>query len=204
MFIDVADPDISWRRLYQLVIGFVVPRPIALISSLSESGVGNLAPFSFYNWVSVNPPVLVVGPALNRHGAPKDTLANIAATGEFVVATVTDALAERMNLCGKAYPPEVNEFDESGLTPRSATVVKPPLVAESPVNVECRRRHIESFGTHPGAGRAIFGDVVAIHIDDAILDREGLPDAALLRAVGRMGGTSYARTTDRFDLPALR
>lgn len=204
MYLDVESGSLDARDLYRLAITFVVPRPIALVSSLSKDGRRNLAPFSFYNWVSANPPVLIVCPALKRDGSRKDTLANVLETQEFVVATVTEAIAEAMNQCSAPYPRGVDEFQESGLTPKSATRVKAALVGESPVNLECRLRQHLSFGDHGGAGQAIFGDVLAIHVDDAILAVDGLVDERNLRAIGRLGRHGYARTRDAFDLPPPR
>ncbi|MCC7291081.1 MAG: flavin reductase family protein [Phycisphaerales bacterium] len=192
------------RDLYRLAITFVVPRPIALVSSISADGRRNLAPFSFYNWVSANPPVLIVCPALKRDGSPKDTLVNILETKEFVVATVAEDMAERMNRCSAAYPRGVDEFAESGLTPKPANRVRAALVGEAAVNLECRLRQHISFGMHGGAGQAILGDVLAIHVDDAVLAADGLVDEQKLRAIGRLGRQGYARTRDAFDLPPPR
>ncbi len=199
-----ASAAVAARDLYRLAITFVVPRPIALVSSISADGRRNLAPFSFYNWVSANPPVLIVCPALKRDGSPKDTLANILETKEFVVATVTESLAERMNQCSAPYPRGVDEFVESGLTPKPATRVKASLVGEAAVNLECRLRQHVSFGGHGGAGQAILGDVLAIHIDDAVLAADGFVDEQKLHAIGRLGRQGYARTRDAFDLPPPR
>jgi flavin reductase (DIM6/NTAB) family NADH-FMN oxidoreductase RutF len=209
MFLDLEDQagssdPLAARDLYRLAITFVVPRPIAFVSSISAEGRRNLAPFSFYNWVSANPPVLVVCPALKRDGAMKDTLANILETREFVVASVTEEIAERMNQCSAPYPRGVDEFVESGLTPRPATKVRAALVGESPVNLECRLRGHVSFGNHGGAGQAIFGDVLAIHVDDAILAADGHVDEQKLRAIGRLGRHGYTRTLDVFDLAPPR
>lgn len=201
---DAARAQASARDLYRLAISFVVPRPIALVSTVAADGRRNLAPFSFYNWVSANPPVLVVCPALKRDGTAKDTLANILETGEFVVASVTEDLAERMNRCSASFPRGVDEFAESGLTPAPARKIRPALVSESPVNLECRLRQHLSFGEHGGAGQAIFGDVLAIHVEDTILSPDGFVDENKLRAIGRLGRSSYARTRDRFDLAPPR
>jgi flavin reductase (DIM6/NTAB) family NADH-FMN oxidoreductase RutF len=163
--------------------------------------VRNLAPFSFYNMVSANPPVCIVCPSRKRDGGKKDTLANIEATGEFVVATVTAGMAEKQNQASAPYPPGVDEFVAAGFSARRAHRVRPALVAESPVNCECVLDRIIDFGAQPGAGAVIFGRVVAIHVDEEFLAPDGLCDPAKLQTIGRLGRDSYARTTDRFDLP---
>lgn len=205
MFIDLAETEHSWRAMYRLYLTFVQPRPIALVSTLSAEGIANLAPFSCYTLISSNPPVVVFCPAIGRDGQPKDTLDNIRATGEFVIATVTDRIAEQMNICSTEFPAEVSEFEVSGLTPVKGRKVWPNLVAESPVNMECKLRHVVSIGEGPGGGQAVFGDVVAVHVDEGVLVEGDLRcDPAKLQAVGRMGGSLYARTTDRFSLESLR
>lgn len=188
-----------------MYLSFVQPRPIAFVSTVSADGTANLAPFSFYNMISANPPVVVFCPAINRHGRKKDTLANIESTREFVIATVTEAIAERMNICSTEFEAGISEFEESGLTPVPAKKVKAFVVRESPVNIECRLRQVVSLGDGPGGGQAVFGDVVAVHVDEAVLTEGDLTcDPAKLKAVGRMGGSAYARTMDRFDLESIR
>ena len=205
MTIDLSNTTHSWRAMHRLYVSFVQPRPIAFVSTVDAAGRPNLAPFSFYNMLSANPPVVVFSPALNRHGKPKDTLVNIQATGEFVIATVTEPIAERMNICSTEFDPGVSEFARSGLTAIPASRVRPPLVKESPVNIECKLRQIVSLGDGPGAGQAVFGDVIAVHVDDAVLAAGDMVcDAAKLQAVGRMGGSEYSRTLDRFKLDSIR
>lgn len=205
MYIDLADTEHSWRAMHRLYLSFIQPRPIALASTISPDGRPNLAPFSFYNMMSANPPVVVFCPAINRHGRKKDTLVNIEATREFVIAAVTEPIAERMNVCSTEFEHGVSEFDKSGLTSLPANRVKAMLVKESPVNIECRLRQVVSLGDGPGGGQVVFGDVLAVHVDDDVLaDSDMTCDAAKLRAVGRMGGALYARTTDRFSLESIR
>jgi len=205
MFIDLSSAEHSWRAMHRLYLSFIQPRPIAFASTIDEQGRPNLAPFSFYNMMSANPPVVVFSPALNRHSQPKDTLRNIRATGEFVIATVTEPIAERMNICSTEFPPGVSEFEQSGLTPLPARKVRAMLVKESPVNIECRLRQIVSLGDGAGAGQAIFGDVLAVHVDDAVLlAGDMVCDPMKLQAIGRMGGDLYGRTTNPFSLESIR
>lgn len=205
MFIDLADTEHSWRAMHRLYLSFIQPRPIAFVSTIDEAGRPNLAPFSFYNMLSANPPVVIFSPAFNRHSQPKDSLRNIQATRQFVIATVTDPIAERMNVCSTEFEHGVSEFEKSGLTPIPAKKVRPSLVKESPVNIECSLRQIVSLGDQPGAGQAVFGDVLAVHVDDAVLVPGDMTcDPFKLKTVARMGGSLYARTTDLFALESLR
>ncbi len=205
MFIDLSTTEHSWRAMHRLYLSFVLPRPIAFASTVDESGRLNLAPFSFYNMMSANPPVVVFSPALNRHSQPKDTLRNIQMTKEFVIATVTESIAERMNICSTEFDHGISEFEKSGLTPVPAKKIKGFLVKESLVNIECRLRQVVSLGDQPGAGQVVFGDVVAVHVDDAVLaPGDMVCDAMKLRAVSRMGGSQYGRTTDIFELDSIR
>lgn len=204
MYIDLASTEHSWRAMHRLYLSFVQPRPIAFASTVDADGRPNLAPFSFYNMLSANPPVVVFSPAIGRKGK-KDTLVNIEATREFVIATVTEPIAERMNVCSAEFDHGVSEFEKSGLTPVPATKVRAFLVKESPVNIECRLRQVVPLGDGPGGGQAVFGDVLAVHVDDSVLTPGDMTcDPDKLMAIGRMGGDLYARTLDRFALKSLR
>lgn len=205
MYIDLANTEHSWRAMHRLYLSFVQPRPIAFASTIDEQGKPNLAPFSFYNMLSANPPIVVFSPALNRHGRPKDTLRNIQSTGEFVIATVTEPIAERMNACSTEFEHGISEFEKSGLTPLPARKVRPALVKESPVNIECRLRQIIALGDQPGAGQAVFGEVLAIHVDEAVLlAGDMICDPLKLQTVARMGGSLYCRSTNAFSLESIR
>jgi flavin reductase (DIM6/NTAB) family NADH-FMN oxidoreductase RutF len=182
----------------------VVPRPLAFVSTVSPEGAFNVAPFSFFTIASANPPVLVFNPALRGNpDAPgerrKDTLRNITTAREFVVNIVSEEFAQQMNLCSGDYPPEVDEFKASGLTPVPSDLVKAPRVAESHVNMECRLLYTISMSGFASGGNLVFGEVIRFHIDDALFENYRI-DADKLRAIGRMGGASYARTLDRFDM----
>ena len=188
------------RNIYKLLIGAVVPRPIAFVSSLSSDGVPNLAPFSFFTVVSANPPVICFSPMNRNSGDPyKDTRRNIEATREFVVNVVSEEFAGPMNLCSGEYPPEVDEFVVSGLTPIPSVRVHPARVAESHVQMECRLLQIVPVSERPLGGCLVLGEVLLFHVDESILENF-LIDPDRLHAIGRMGGPTYARTTDRFDL----
>ncbi|HLK21022.1 MAG TPA: flavin reductase family protein [Bryobacteraceae bacterium] len=177
-----------------------MPRPIAFVSTVSRDGVLNLAPFSFFTAVSANPPIVAFAP-IRRAGANpnKDTLHNIQATQEFVVNIVSEEFAEKMNACSADFPPDVDEFAASGLTPLASDLVKPPRVAESHIHMECKLYLAMEFGELPGSGNLVLGEVVRFHVDDAYFDDFKI-DPDQLRAIGRMGGAAYARTRDRFEM----
>jgi|SRR5579885_3283153 flavin reductase (DIM6/NTAB) family NADH-FMN oxidoreductase RutF len=182
---------------YKLLIGSVVPRPIAFVSTVSPDGIRNLAPFSFFNAVCGNPPVVSFASGV-RH-PPKDTLANVRDTGEFVVNIVTEEIAEKMNLTSGEYASAVDEFEVSGLTPIPSDLVKPPCVLESPINMECKLLQIVEVSTKVLGGSLVIGEVIRFHIDPTINSNFRI-DAEKLRAIGRMGGNEYTRTRCRFEM----
>ncbi len=190
-----------YKDIYKLLVGSVVPRPIALVSTVSPSGAPNLAPFSFFNAVCSRPPIVLFSTVVRSDGKQKDTLRNIEATKEYVINIVSEDFTDRMNTCSEDFPPEVNEFEMSGLTPAPASLVGPALVRESRIQMECRLVQVVQFGDGgPGSGSSIFGEVVCFHVADELIDNFRI-DPAALKPVGRMGGPHYCRTTDRFDLP---
>jgi flavin reductase (DIM6/NTAB) family NADH-FMN oxidoreductase RutF len=202
----VSPSDLSHSELYGMLLNSVAPRPIAWVSTVSPSGQPNLAPFSFFNVVCVNPPLLGFAPGLRRpkqpeanHGEAKDTLRNIRETKEFVVNIVTYDLAEAMNLTSGEYDSSVNEFELAKLTPEPSKIVRPPRVAESPVSFECKLHQILDFSTAPTSGSLVMGQIVSIHIGDAYL-KDGRLDRNSLDLIGRMGGIQYTRTTQRFEM----
>lgn len=187
--------------IYKLMVGVIVPRPIAFVSTLSPDGILNLAPFSFFTGISANPPVICFCPMIRgSDGQRKDTLRNIEATGEFVVNVVSEDFAQQMNICSTEFPPEVDEFRASGLTPVPSDLVKPPRVAESRINMECRLFQIVHVSPKPLGGSVVLGEVLRFHVQDELCDNYKI-DPDRLRPIGRMGGPTYTRTTDRFDMP---
>ena len=189
------------RQNYQLLISCVVPRPIAFVTTLSATGVVNLAPFSFFNGVGGNPPAVMFSPCNSRTGQPKDTVVNLRHLGEFVVNVVPHAIAEAMNDASFEYPPEVSELEACGFTALSSVYVKPPRVAESPVHMECRLVQIVPVGTGPLAANVCIGEVICFHVAEGFLSLDGTVDIAKLDAVGRLGGELYSFTRERFRLP---
>jgi len=188
--------------VYALLVGCVVPRPIAFVSSLSRDGVANLAPFSFFNAGGAHPPSLVFSPVTSGAGRDKDTLHNVAATGEYVVHISPWGLRERMNQASADYPPEVDEFVEAAFTKAPSVKVKPWRAAECPVAMECRLFKIVEHGSGPLRANYVIGEVVYFHIAEALLN--GLRvDSAALDAIGRLGGPMYTHVTKEsvFNLP---
>jgi flavin reductase (DIM6/NTAB) family NADH-FMN oxidoreductase RutF len=197
----VIDPAAAGaQNVYKLMVGVILPRPIAFVSTVSADGVRNLAPFSFFTAVSANPPVIAFSPMVRGSDSKrKDTLHNIEATREFVVNIVSEDFAGQMNLCSGEYPPEVDEFVVSGLTPLDSDLVRPPRVAESKAQMECRLLEVVHVSVKPLGGSIVLGEVLRFHVADEILDNYRV-DPDVLRAIGRMGGPTYVRTTDRFSL----
>ena len=198
--------DLPHKELYGLLLNSVAPRPIAWVSTIGASGRPNLAPFSFFNAVCVDPPLLAFAPGFRRptqpgvsDGEAKDTLRNIRETKEFVVNVVTYELAEAMNLTSGEYDASVNEFELARVTAEASTVVRPPRVSESPVSFECRQYQILDFSSESTSSSLVIGRIVAIHVKGEHL-KEGKLDRNSLDLIGRMGGMQYTRTTERFEM----
>jgi len=197
----VIDPaQLEYNDIYKLMIGIIVPRPIAFVSTIDAAGVRNLAPFSYFTACGSNPPVVCFSTSV-RAGARshKDTLRNVEATGEFVVNVVSEEFAAQMNATAAEVPPEVDEFVLSGLTPLASDLVKPPRVAESKVQMECRLHQIVTVSEKPGGGILVLGEVLRFHVLESLLDGYRI-DPEKLNAIGRMGGPNYVRTHDRFEM----
>ena len=187
--------------IYQHLIRVIAPRPIAWVSTVSATGVTNLAPFSFFTGVGSRPPSVLFCPANRRDGGPKDTLKNILATREFVINVVPYRLAEAMNLSSAELPSEESEFQLTGLQVSDSAVVKAPGVSSSPVRMECRLLQHLALDDGPGGANIVLGEIVHMHLDDNVLDSTGYADPLLLDLVGRLGGAAYCRTTEQFELP---
>ena len=197
--------ELKASELNRIILGTVVPRPIAWVSTINAQGQPNLAPFSFFNAVCTRPPTLLFCPGIRSlDGGVKDTLNNIRATGEYVINVVTEATAEAMNRTATELPAEVNEFEFGGVTPAASVVVRPARVAESPVNFECQLRQIVEIGDgKPGSGWIVIGEVVHLHVADAVLLPDYKIDIRALQPVGRLAGYGYAHITDTFEMKRL-
>lgn len=192
--------DLAPRDAYAWMISTILPRPIAWASTVSAEGRTNLAPFSFFQGVTSNPPTLMFVPVNTRDGSKKDTVRNIEAVPEFVINLVPFALAEAMNATSALLPYGESEFERFGIAATPSERVRPPRVAAAPVAFECRLDRIVHIGEGTLAANVIFGRILVAHVSDAVLGPDGRIDAAKLDLVGRMGGESYARTTDTFAL----
>jgi flavin reductase (DIM6/NTAB) family NADH-FMN oxidoreductase RutF len=198
MYVDVADA--STLDVYHLLVGIVTPRPIAWVTTIDAEGRVNLAPFSFFNAFGANPPVVVFSPTLRRDGTKKDTLRNVEANGEFVLNAAVERLAEQINLSSKELPYGDSEVDLTGLHLLPSTKVKPPRLAEAPVQMEGKVLQIVPIGKGPIAANLVIGEIVAMHVDDTVLDGQGRIDPRKLRTIARLGGDWYCRTSDLFEM----
>lgn len=201
---DIAAADLSPDRIYKLLVSTVMPRPIALVSTLGADGRTNAAPFSFFNVFSNAPPLLVIGIEGNRRGddAPhKDTARNIIARGEFVVNMVSHDITDRMVACAIDFPEGVSELDEAGFTARPSKQIEVPGIAESPVNFECKLFGVQPL---PHNRSLVTGEIVHLHIRDGLIDANMHIDVDKLDLVGRMHGSGwYTTTRDRFQAPRI-
>jgi flavin reductase (DIM6/NTAB) family NADH-FMN oxidoreductase RutF len=195
------------RQIYKLMTGIIVPRPVALVSTVDRNGLANLAPFSFFSGVGSNPPTVLFCPVVRQASASdtapvremrKDTLRNVEETGEFVVNVVNANIVDAANATAAEVPPDVDEFVLSGLTPLASEAVRPPRVAESPAQMECKLLQVIYTGEEPGAGVIVLGEVVRFHVQEWLFE-DFRVDPGGLDAVGRMAGTTWVRTHDRFD-----
>lgn len=203
MFYETKDPHGLPHNPFK---SLVVPRPIGWISTMSAAGEVNLAPFSYFNAMATDPPAVVFGcNGAHVEGGAKDTLENIRATGEFVVNIVTWELREKMNVTSATLPRKIDEMKEAGLEPLPSRLVRPPRVAASPVNLECRHlQTVELPTNNPSApNSAIFGQVIGIHIDDAIL-ADGMIDMNRFKPVARLGYMDYTVVDNVFTLDRPR
>jgi len=188
---EIPTPD-----FHQFMLGTVAPRPIAFVSTIDQNGIPNLAPYSFFNAFSSNPPIVVFSSNRRvRNNTTKDTLANIRESGECVINSVSYSIVRQMAVCGVEFPGEVNEFNKSGLTPIPSQFVKPFRVKESPSQMECRLREIITLGDQGGAGHLIICDVLCIHISEEVIDERGRIDPDKIDLMGRMGRAYYVRAS---------
>jgi len=202
---EINPAEIPAAALNRIILGSVVPRPIAWVSTIGVSGQPNLAPFSFFNAVCYNPPTLLFCPGVRATDVgSKDTYHNIRATHEFVINIVTEGLAEAMNVTATELPPEINEFELAGLTEAPSAKVRPPRVAQSPINFECTLNQIVDIGDgSPGSGWVVIGNVVHIHVADEVMLPDYKIDIRTLKPIGRLAGFNYTRVNDIFEIKRL-
>ncbi|MCD6004559.1 flavin reductase family protein [Vreelandella alkaliphila] len=193
------EQPLSAGVIYRLLSGSVCPRPIAWVSTQDKNGNTNLAPFSFFNVASVNPPILAFSPLLDGSGLPKDTLRNLTELAECVVHIGNETLIEALNTTSASVPPEQDEFLLAGLEKAEMPGISVPRIADAPVAFGCKLRDLIRFGDQPLAGTLVLAEIVAIHIDDAIWDGRHI-NMDVLKPVGRLAGSDYVRISDRFVL----
>ena len=196
---ELSISELDTQSVYKLMTGSIQPRPIAWACTQGGNGRLNLAPFSFFTLVSVNPTVVAFAPLVKPDGTEKDTILNLREHPEFTLNIVSHRVAEAMNQTSAALPYGESELDFAGLTPEPSHSVSAPRVKEALIHFECTLRDIQSFGDQPMAGRLVLGDVRHVHVDDALYE-EGRIRADKLDAVGRMAGNAYATTRDTFEL----
>ncbi len=203
MKIDLAGLD--YDDIYNLMTSSILPRPVIWISTIDKAGVFNLAPFSAFCTVSIIPAMVGFCVGTDRNGQKKDTLRNVQTTKDFSVNMVVEDLAKPMNITSKKFPADIDEFKEAGLTPVPADLVKSPLVAESPVNMECRLNQILEFGEGPRISSFVIGEVLRFHIKDYLFDDGKINMINILKSkiIGRLGGGLYCRVTDSFKVKSL-
>jgi flavin reductase (DIM6/NTAB) family NADH-FMN oxidoreductase RutF len=193
----VVDPSTTPRfDFHQFILGAIAPRPIAFVSTMDKDGNPNLAPYSFFNAFSSNPPILVF--SSNRKvtdNETKDTLRNVRESSEVVINVVNYAIIRQMTVASVQFPKGISEFTKSGLTPLPSDLVKPFRVAESPIHMECQVQDIITLGEKGGAGHLIICDMLRMHIDENILDDRGRIDPHKLDLVGRLGRSYYVRAS---------
>ena len=199
MIYDPAEHPFS--ETHKLMIGSIVPRPIALVSTTSNNGINNLAPFSYFNGVCSKPPTIMFAPARRGwDGKEKDTLINIRNTKEFSINIVSEDIGEKMVKCSTDYEKEVDEYSKSGLSPLSSKKIKPPIVSESRISLECILNQIIQIGKEDaGSGFIVIGTIVLFHIDDEVYDN-GRIILDKLQPLGRVAGNGYVRSTNAFDI----
>ncbi|MEM7380104.1 MAG: flavin reductase family protein [Bacteroidota bacterium] len=201
--VSIVPSELSTGELHGYLLGAVGPRPIAFASTISENGVPNLSPFSFFNVFSANPPIMIFSPARRvRNNTTKHTLENVLSTKEVVVNIVNYDIVQQMSLSSTEYPEGTNEFEKSGLSMQPSDLVKPFRVAESPVQFECKVTKVEALGEEGGAGNLIFCEVLKMHIHQSILNENGGIDQHKIDQVARMGGNWYSRASlGMFEVP---
>jgi flavin reductase (DIM6/NTAB) family NADH-FMN oxidoreductase RutF len=192
------DPkELPIPKLHQLLLGAIGPRPIAFASTIDENGNHNLSPFSFFNVFSANPPILIFSPARSgRTNETKDTYKNVKKVPEVVINIVTYDIVQQMSLSSSPYAPEVDEFVKAGFTSLESDLVRPRRVAESPVQFECKVNQVIELGAEGGAGNLIICEVVKMHINENVLDANGLIDQHKINLVARMGGNWYCHANE--------
>lgn len=198
---EITTGNLEWREAYKLLVGSILPRPIAFVTTIDREGVVNAAPFSFFTAICADPLLICFSPMRRgSDGAKKDTLLNIEATKEFVINIVSEDFVEKMNICAGEFPAEIDEAEVSGLNKSASFKVKPPRIKESKVHLECTLYEALHFGEHAGAGSLVIGKVEHVHITDELYDN-GRINTEKLNPIGRLAGHMYTKPmAETFEL----
>lgn len=198
---EITPGNLEWTDAYKLLVGSIIPRPIAFVTTLDSNGVINAAPFSFFTAICADPMLVCFSPMRRgSDGAKKDTLNNIEETKEFVINIVSEDFVEQMNICATEFPAEIDEIDMAGLTKVNSQTVNPPRIKESKVQLECTLYQVLHFGEHAGAGSLVIGKVELVHVADELFEK-GRINSEKLKPIGRLAGHMYTKPmTDVFEL----
>jgi len=191
----------SFQDNHKLMIGSIIPRPIALVSTISKDNIKNVAPFSYFNGVCSKPPTVMFAPARRGwDGKEKDTLKNIRQIKEFSINLVSESFVEKMVACSTDFEPEIDEFNKSNLTPISSKKIKPPIIKQSKISFECILNQIVQIGDNEaGGGFIVIGEIILFHINNEIYDNGHL-NLEKYNPIGRLAGNWYTRPTDNFKV----
>lgn len=193
--------ELDQKAIYKLLTGAIIPRPIGWISTISDEGIPNLAPFSFFNVVGDDPPHVMFSTA-HSNDHKKDTLTNVLQNKQFVVNMVTEEIVEQMNITGQNVPHDVNEFEMASLTPVASSLIKPPRVKESPIAFECELVHHYTLENHKfGGATIVIGRIVMFHFDDAVLLEDHKINLDTYKPVSRLAGANYSKLGALFVIP---
>ena len=199
--LEIKPETLEWKDAYKLLVGSILPRPIALVTTIAEDGTANAAPFSFFTAICADPMMICFSPMRRgTDGEKKDTLTNIEKTKEFVVNIVSEDNVKQMNDCAIEYPSNIDELEASGLTKERSATAKAPRVKESNVHLECELHEVLHFGSHPGAGSLVIGKVKHVHVSDELYE-QGRINTEKLKPIGRLAGQMYTNPmADTFEL----
>ncbi|MDP4162897.1 MAG: flavin reductase family protein [Bacillota bacterium] len=188
---EITPEHLEWREAYKLLVGSILPRPIAFVSTVDANGIANAAPFSFFTAICADPMMICFSPMRRgTDGSKKDTLVNIENTGQFVINIVSEDMAEKMNDCAVEYDSDIDEIDLSGLSKETSFMVVPPRIKESLVHLECELDQVLHFGEQAGGGSLVIGKVIHVNIHDELYEK-GRIDSEKLKPIGRMAGNTY-------------
>ncbi|WNS77315.1 flavin reductase family protein [Bacillus sp. DTU_2020_1000418_1_SI_GHA_SEK_038] len=198
---EISPGNLDWREAYKLLVGSILPRPIAFVTTIDDKGIVNAAPFSFFTAICADPLLICFSPMRRgTDGAKKDTLTNIETTKDFVINIVSEDFVEKMNMCATEFPSEIDEMEVAGLTKLKSHSVKPPRIGESKIHLECTLYEALHFGEQAGSGSLVIGKVEHVHVADELYEK-GRINSEKLKPIGRLAGQLYTKPlADMFEL----